>query len=376
MSYGVEAALFTALIVPLLIILARRSGLIDRPGGRKQHSGEVPLIGGLAIYAALTSVAVVHWASLDGETLRFLLLAGAAVAAGLIDDRRGLRPAAKLALQFAIAALAVLWGGDLLDDLGDILGFGNIVLGWTAPLISMFAYVALMNAVNLIDGADGVAGGVSCVILCGLIALATLAGGPSLWVLTATLGAISGFLAYNLPLGGRRPLAFLGEAGSMLIGFALGWSALAVHRSAPHLPPIALAWVLSVPILDMTAVAVSRILNGRSPFDPGRDHLHHLLLDRGVPGFGTALAIAGLTMAFAAAAVASALFGCADYLLFGTLLAVFAGYGAITARLRQAATLSYQAPRTPPAAVSARWHATDRVRGPKANKRRVRTRAA
>lgn len=377
MSYGIEAAILTVLIVPLLMMLARRFGLVDRPGGRKLHSGEIPLVGGLAIYAALATVAAIHWSSLDGEALRFTLLAGTAVSAGLIDDWRGLRPLTKLALQFVIATLAVLWGGNLLGDLGDILGCGDIVLGWASPAVSIFAYVVLMNAVNLIDGADGVAGGVTCVILCGLIALTRLASGPFLWVPTAALGAILGFLAYNMPLKGRRrPLVFLGEAGSMLIGFALGWSTLEVHRSAPQLPPIVLAWVLSVPILDMAAVAVCRIANGRNPFTPGRDHLHHLLLDRGVPGLSTALAIAGLALLFGAAAVASALLGCADYLLFGGLLAVTAGYSALTGRLRQSATLSSPVPRTPPAAVPTHWHATDRVHSPKTSGRRVGARAA
>ena len=107
MSYGIEAAILTVLIVPLLMMLARRFGLVDRPGGRKLHSGEIPLVGGLAIYAALATVAAIHWSSLDGEALRFTLLAGTAVSAGLIDDWRGLRPLTKLALQFVIATLAV-----------------------------------------------------------------------------------------------------------------------------------------------------------------------------------------------------------------------------------------------------------------------------
>jgi UDP-GlcNAc:undecaprenyl-phosphate/decaprenyl-phosphate GlcNAc-1-phosphate transferase len=375
MSHGIEAALLTVLVAPLLIALARRFGLVDRPGGRKRHLGEVPLVGGVAIYVSLGGMAIIHATSLDGEALRFTMLAGVTVVAGLIDDWRGLRPLSKLLLQFTIATLAVVWDGSLLGDLGNILGLGDIVLGWASPIVSILAYVVLMNAVNLMDGADGVAGGVTCVILCGLIALAALAGAPSLWVPTVALGAILGFLVYNMPLPRPRqgqPLAFLGEAGSMLIGFILAWSTFGVHRSAPQMPPIVFAWVLALPVLDMAAVAVSRIANGTSPFSPGRDHLHHLLLDRGVPGLGTAAAIGGLALLLGAAGIAGTLLGCADYLLFAALLVVSGAYGALTSRMRRSAALSHRVQRTPAATLPTHWHATDHVRGPKTETRRVR----
>jgi UDP-GlcNAc:undecaprenyl-phosphate GlcNAc-1-phosphate transferase len=373
MNHGIEAAILTVLIVPPLIYFARRFGLVDRPGGRKHHVGEVPLVGGLAIYAALAGVAALHWSNLGGDAERFTILAGAVVAAGLIDDWRGLRPFSKLALHFVIAGVAVFWGGNSIGDLGDIFGFGHLALGWASPLVSIVGYVVLMNAVNLIDGADGVAGAVTCIILVGLVVLVALAGAPPLGVPAAALGAILGFLLYNMPLPGRRrPIVFLGEAGSMLIGFTLGWALFEVRRSVPHLPPIALACMLALPVLDMAAVSVSRIAKGKSPFTPGRDHLHHLLLDHGISALGTALATAALALLFTAAAAASALLGVADYLVFIGLVAASGGYGIWSSRLRRSVSLPETDAQPSLASLPTYWHATDHAHGAPAKGRRLR----
>jgi len=347
MHHAFEAAFLTVLVIPLLIGIARRLGLVDRPGGRKHHAGEVPLVGGLAIFLSLATVLVfqsgllLSWGLLlqagsgGSGVLIFGLLAAAAVIAGLVDDLSDLPPVGKLAIQFAIALLAVFWGGHALGDLGNIVGSGALVPGVAGPVLSVIGYVAMMNAVNLIDGADGVAGGVSCVILAGLIALAGAAGVAPPALAGIALGAILGFLAYNMPLPWRRrPMVFLGDAGSMLIGFALTWASLDLHQAAPALPPIMLAWVLAMPIVDMAAVAFSRLLRRKSPFTPGRDHLHHLMLDRGMPAFATALTVSGIALLFAGVGVAGAVFGLSEKLLFGLLLAVTVAYVLATHRLR------------------------------------------
>jgi len=334
---GIESAVGAILAVPLLIAMARSWGLVDRPGGRKHHFGDVPLVGGLAIYASLAVVIVLGPVLAGSEALRFTVVAGAAAAAGLADDIWDLRPIAKLALQFAVAALAVFWGGHGIAHFGDLLGGGELVLGGAAPVISVLGYVGLMNAMNLIDGADGVAGCVSSIILAGLIALAAIGGARIDALPEAALGAILGFLVFNMPWpdGRRRASAFLGDAGSLLIGVTLGWVATDLNQAAPQLSPILLVWVLAFPIIDMAAVACARLGRGESPFRPGRNHLHHLLLDRGVSPCATALAIGAIVLLFVAIALAGAVFAVGEPVLLGLLLAVAASYGVLTHRLRQ-----------------------------------------
>jgi UDP-GlcNAc:undecaprenyl-phosphate GlcNAc-1-phosphate transferase len=164
------------------------------------------------------------------------------------------------------------------------------------------------------------------------------------------LGAVLGFLVYNMPMPWRRrPLVFLGDAGSMLIGFALAWFALELSRAVPHLPPAALAWLVGLPVLDMGRVALARIRSGESPFVAGRDHLHHLLLARGWTPLRTALTMAALALGLGAVGVAGAVCGMGEASLLAALSLLAILYIALTGRMSRAVALRRPAAMVMPA---------------------------
>jgi len=343
------AALAAMLLLLPLILLARRIGLVDAPGGRKRHVGNVPLVGGLAIYLSLVAIGASAGVIVSAPALLFAGLAGLAVAAGLIDDLWRLPAWAKLAWQFAIAMSAVICGGPALGEAGALfepqLGLHGIGLGAVGPLASVFAYVAIMNATNLLDGADGLAGGVGTVVLGAVLLLSQQGGLADAGLCALELGAVAGFLCFNLPLPWRRrPIVFLGDAGSMLIGFSLAWFSLDLHRSAPQFPAAAFLWLLALPVLDMARVACGRMLRGESPFTAGRDHLHHLLLDRGLPAGTVALVMIGASAALAGVAVIAAERGASNAALLGALMLLCFAYAGSVVKLRGGAADLRHAP--------------------------------
>ena len=283
--FSIVAMASSALITPLVRRLALRFDLVDQPDGhRKLHSNTVPLGGGVAVFAGLCLAVLLAmavpqpWQRLllkQGPDLLAMLAAGGLiVAVGLIDDRYGLRGRHKLAGQ--IAAALILIGRGLVIQKVALFG-SEIPLGLLSVPFTMFWLVGAINALNLIDGIDGLATTV------GVILSATI-GALALWhdhqaaavVALALSGSLLGFLGYNFP----PAKIFLGDAGSMLIGLVVG--ALAIKSSLKGPATVALAAplaVLTIPILDSTAALMRRKLTGRSMYATDRAHLHHRLLD-------------------------------------------------------------------------------------------------
>ncbi|WP_164102800.1 MraY family glycosyltransferase [Candidatus Laterigemmans baculatus] len=295
--------------VPLVRAWAHRVGLVDRPDPtRKLHRGDIALGGGLAVLLATlgASGAVLALASqrlgsvlfegplsalsqpfsLNQQWLGLLLGGLGIVALGVVDDRFALRGRQKLLGQIAVAVLvAVLW-----HPASEVELFGwQIDLGSAALPLAIVWLLTAINAVNLIDGADGVASTVGAVV-CGSITLIAITNGQLLTAVVAAAMAASliGFLCFNRP----PATIFLGDAGSMLIGLVGGtlacWSVESAEsvgaaasvgsggRPLPMLVPVA---VLAVPLFDAATAFLRRILTGRSIFAADRGHLHHILAD-------------------------------------------------------------------------------------------------
>jgi UDP-GlcNAc:undecaprenyl-phosphate GlcNAc-1-phosphate transferase len=179
----------------------------------------------------------------------------------------------------------MIWGAGIeLHSVGDLLGWRNIGLWVFAVPLTIFSIVGVMNAVNMFDGMDGLGGSVTLVAFCWY---AAIAWGSNLDVQFATAiilcGAIAGFLLFNLRFPWQaRATVFLGDAGSLMIGFALGWFAIDLTQGEGRtLPPIAALWVLLLPLADCVSLMARRIRAGKSPFDADRHHIHHYLLARG-----------------------------------------------------------------------------------------------
>jgi UDP-GlcNAc:undecaprenyl-phosphate GlcNAc-1-phosphate transferase len=281
------AFLVSSLAVLLLRPIAMFGGLLDRPDSRKRHQGAVPLVGGIAVTIAVWAGALLflrtqgyYVALLGGLTLLALV--------GLIDDMQGMSPVAKLAAQLFAAILMTSWGGVYLASLGDIFGRRDIELAnWGIPL-TLFAAVSVINAMNMSDGLDGLAGGLAFFAFGWLAYLAgELGNAAAQRVCIIFCGAILGFLIFNMrnPLRGSLRV-FLGDAGSLMLGYGIVWFAVELSQPAynngKHVPAVVMLWVLGFVLIDLLAVVIRRALKRRNPLAADRTHLHHILLRLGL----------------------------------------------------------------------------------------------
>lgn len=325
---AVIACLAAALSVRLLRVPALRLGLVDHPNHRKRHEGAVPLIGGLALligYGAGVISAHGDW------TPHWPLLVGTVVLAwvGLVDDLRQVSVRTRLAVQLAVA-LAAVGGGLQIDSLGNLLGTGTIQLGWLAIPFTVLCIVLMINAINMLDGADGLAGSVTLLAASGLVALALIAGMREIaFVAVILVGALLGFLFFNLRSPWLpRARVFMGDSGSMVLGFLLAWLAIALtqNEGPARIAPISVAWILLLPASDILAVFARRLRWRRSPMAGDRSHFHHVLLRSGfsVPRVVSIIAVNQLLLVVAA--IVLHLTGVPEPLQFALLVVVFLGY--------------------------------------------------
>lgn len=276
------ALLLTLWLTPWAVRLSARVGAVDPPDGRKVHTRTISRLGGLAMVAGVF-VPLLLFRTLDRTLAAFL--AGALVVSltGLLDDIYRIRPAVKFAGETLGAATFVFLGGISLTDLGDFLGMGTVYTGAFAPAVTVFCMVGVMNALNLSDGLDGLAGGIAAI---GCIFLGTFAYVAQDWtsfpILIVLFGAILGFLRYN-----SYPAdLFMGDAGSLLLGYSLAAVTVMMSRGSgagADLSPVTVAGILALPITDTLLVMFRRLRHRGSPFRPDRTHLHHRLMDLGIP---------------------------------------------------------------------------------------------
>lgn len=279
--------LATVIAVVVLRPVAIVGGLVDRPDSRKRHHGEIPLVGGIAITIAVWAGAMLFMRS---QGYYVALLGGLTLLAivGVIDDMKGMSPVAKLGAQLLAAILMTSWGGIYLGTLGDIFGRREIELGnWGIPL-TLFAAVAVINAMNMCDGLDGLAGGLSAVTFAWFAYLAgQVDNGAAQRMCVIFCGAIVGFLLFNMknPFRGGKKV-FLGDAGSLMLGFSIVWFAVLLsqrgYNADRQIPPVVMLWVLGFVLIDLFTVVVRRVLKGKNPLAADRTHLHHVLLRLGL----------------------------------------------------------------------------------------------
>ncbi len=323
----------SGLLTAFLIQRAPHWRLVDHPQGRKDHATPTPVVGGIAVFVALAAAAL-FWPDLPATPWFLIGAAGLLVLVGVVDDLEDLNWRFRIGAQALAAALIALGGHALLERLGHG-GPVSLELGLLSLPVTIFAVVGIINAVNMVDGIDGLAG---MLVLASLAMIALLAAGVAPAVFEVSLlgaGALAGFLLFNL----RRPglpqaRTFLGNSGSALLGLVVAWAAIRLtHAPGSPVTPALAPWLVAVPIADCITLIVRRLSRGRSPFKADRDHLHHLMIDRGWSVEG----IVGFALVYhlLAAAVGFALWKLAvpDLALIGGFLVLIAVHYAGTAWL-------------------------------------------
>lgn len=309
----VASFLVAIILTPVAARVAVAWGWMDHPDGhRKVHRSPVPAVGGVAVFAgfavAAATLQLLQYPVSVPTSFRELWvpLVGAAFcvsAIGLADDVRGVRPLAKLAVQ-AGAAVYLFVSGFQVNRISNPLG-GGIDLGILAVPVTVLWLVGMSNAFNLIDGLDGLAAGLALVSTLGLLAAAAVSERWETVLLAGALvGALAGFLPYNF----NPARVFLGDCGSLPVGFIL--AAIAVKSSIKASAAVAVAvplLALALPILDVGLAVVRRVVRRRPVFQGDHDHIHHRLVELGLTPRRAVITLYGVAVLFAALALAIAM---------------------------------------------------------------------
>lgn len=288
------AALVTGLLLWLLLPVAGRLGLVDRPGGRKMHARPTPVIGGIAMAGGVAAALIVP-GFVPPVLAAFSVAAGLLMFVGTLDDLYDIRWHWRVLAQVAAALIMIYWGGVRVETIGPIFSHEPVQLGLLSVPFTVFATVSVINAVNMCDGVDGLAGTLSFLALGMLATAAYYAGNTGLVAaLLPMLAAIAAFLMFNMRLPWQREArVFMGNAGSAFLGFTIIWVAFRLTQNPAHpVSPVLAPWLVAAPLVDTVVLFVRRIAGGKSPFAADTEHMHHLLL---AAGFTPAQLVAGLS---------------------------------------------------------------------------------
>jgi len=288
-SFALSAFLACVVSFPITIHLSKTIGLVDNPSARKRHSRSTPLAGGITVY--LVFMAVSALLAREWINVSMLTWVGLVIAIGVFDDIADLSAINRLGLHAIIILGIFVTDGLVVYSIGDILGSGPV--NFATPLALLLTVVAVLgavNSVNMIDGADGLLGCLAIVSLFTLLMIGITANADDFVHKSFTtadiatmLGALCAFLLFNSRFFHLKQAAvFLGDAGSTAIGFCIVYLLIDFSQgSSPLISPVTAGWILGLPLLDASAVIGKRLLSGVSPIKPGRDHIHHILLDAG-----------------------------------------------------------------------------------------------
>ncbi len=334
MKFDYPLSLLTAFGVTVFLLfllrpVAFRIGLVDKPDGRKQHKGSVPLTGGLAMVVAL-SFSILTLNISIGWLRAFLAGALILVITGVLDDLHELSTTARFSAQIIATTIMALWGGVVLNDFGHLVSTAFVVeLGWLAIPITVFSAIGVINAVNMLDGIDGLAGLVTLVAVAGMATISFTAGETNiLFILGLFAAVLAAFLIFNLYRNKENcSLVFMGDAGSMFLGFVLSWFLITLSQGDERaMSPVTALWLFAVPLFETLTMMIRRVRHGRSPFAADREHVHHMFELAGFSKHMTLLIIISASILFAVVGLLGHFLQILEPVMFYSFLAVFGGY--------------------------------------------------
>lgn len=301
----VVAFLSVCWIHPRLVRLAYLKGIVDNPDHRKLQRSPVPVLGGCAVFFGISLGMGIVSPFFDSSQLTMIIAAMTLMLyIGTMDDILSLSPGFRFVVEILCVVLLVVVGGYTIDDFHGLWGIGSISCWWGSLLLTVFAAVGIINAINLIDGVNGLSSGY-CVMACLIFGSSFFIAGDLVMVLLAAVcvGALIPFFLHNV--FGKSSRMFIGDGGTLVMGLVM--SVFVIHTLdskslctvfADHgfgLIPFTLA-VLSVPVFDTLRVMSARVRRHVSPFHPDKTHLHHLFIDLGFSHIGTTSCILSLNV--------------------------------------------------------------------------------
>ncbi|MGR2700052.1 UDP-N-acetylglucosamine--undecaprenyl-phosphate N-acetylglucosaminephosphotransferase [Vibrio campbellii] len=314
--------------------VAKKIGLVDKPNARKLHQGSVPLVGGISICIVLAQYLTFNPSTIEHGWL-YLSCICVLTVVGAIDDKTDLSFKVRLGIQALLSIVMMKIAGLELHNLGDMFGIGEVSLGWAGSLITIFAVIGAINAFNMVDGIDGLLGGLSIVTFGALAFLLQVDSQHGLaYLCIVIIVAMIPYIFMNLGILGRERKVFMGDAGSMMIGFTVIWLLLGVSQtenSEPLIRPVTALWLIAVPLMDMAAIMIRRVRRGDSPFKPDREHLHHIFQRIGLGPRQTLFAICFISSAYAGFGIYGEVYNISEVSMFFLFVACFVVYSVILA---------------------------------------------
>jgi UDP-GlcNAc:undecaprenyl-phosphate GlcNAc-1-phosphate transferase len=290
---ALTAFCFALIAIKVFKPIAIDVGLVDKPNARKHHNGQVPLIGGISIFAAVLAASLI-WLPNTLELRMYLVASAMMVFIGALDDKFDLKVRIRIVGQIIIASLMIYGVGGYISNLGNLFSFGDIELGPIGIIFTYFAIIVVINAYNMVDGIDGLIGSLSLNTFTAIAVLFLISGNTSylsypLILATATLP----YLIFNLGyFKSYSKKIFMGDAGSMFIGLSVIWLlTIGTQGESASFRPVTALWICAIPLMDMLAIVMRRYRKGKSPFKPDRDHLHHILQRAGLSSRQTLVVI-------------------------------------------------------------------------------------
>jgi UDP-GlcNAc:undecaprenyl-phosphate GlcNAc-1-phosphate transferase len=330
-------AAFVAFFVTCLVLIGVILFMPRQIGSASSEDGggcaaRVPLWGGLAILCGLWAGTLMLPVRGDDWQL-LLLLASLLGLLGAVDDWRGLSVQQRLVGLLLIGVLMIHQTGVYLDDLGRITGALPYRLEDAAVPLTLLAIVGVSNAFNMIDGLDGLAGGLAFLLFAVLFGLLLQRGdSPEAATIALLLASLAAFLLFNFRIrNGSRARIMLGDSGTLMLGFLI--AALLIRYSQqeqPLLRPVTALWLFAIPLMDTLSLFVRRLAQGRSPVRPDRQHLHHLLLQRGYAARAAVNRILLGALLLSLVGLVGEYLQVSEALMFGLFLLMFLVYFSVT----------------------------------------------
>lgn len=298
------ALLLVGWIHPRLVKIALLKNIVDNPDARKLQRTPVPVLGGVAVFFGVVIAIGCMSSVVDCSGLPVVIMAMMAMLyTGTMDDILSLSPGLRFVIEIVVVLLLIFVGGYCIDDFHGLWNIGRFSYWYAVPL-TVVAAVGIINAINLVDGVNGLSSGY-CIMACLIFGtLFFLSGEESMTILAVvSVGTLIPFFLHNV--FGKTSKMFIGDGGTLVMGVVMSVFVIAILQNGSRvaayvnpnvgLVPFTLA-VLSVPVFDTLRVMSTRILKGTSPFRPDKTHLHHMFIDLGCSHVATTLAILGVNM--------------------------------------------------------------------------------